>query len=228
MSGIFEEELLKLRDEEYCSFQSKLIPNVNREKIIGVRMPELRSFAKKIKGSREEAEFLLSLPHKYYDEDNLHGILISMEKDFRTAIDLLEVFLPYVDNWASCDIISPASFFKNKKEVIFKSLQWIRSKNTYTVRFAIVMLMKHGLEEEFDKSHMQAVADIKSDEYYINMARAWYFATALSKQYDSSVIFLEKRMLDEWTHRKTVRKAIESYMIDDERKKYLKTLVYNK
>ena len=213
-----------MRDIGYREFQSKLIPNIDKEKIIGVRTPELRGFAKRVKGSADERAFLRALPHRYYDEDNLHGMLISMEIDYYAAIALLDEFLPFVDNWATCDLISPRSFRAHKDELILKIDEWLSSEYTYVVRFGIGMLLKFFLDEDFSLEQADAVAVICSEEYYINMMRAWYFATALAKQYDKVVFYLEEQRLDIWTHNMTIRKSIESYRITEEQKKYLRTL----
>ena len=208
-----KKSLIELSDSEYRSFQ-----------VLGVRMPVLRLFAKSINGSETEKIFLSELPHEYYDEDNLHGILISLEKDISEVFRLLDEFLPYVDNWATCDMISPKIFSANKKELLIKINEWINSKDTYTVRFAVVMLLKHFLDDDFSPLQMQSVAETESDAYYVNMARAWYFATALAKQYSTAIEYLEKGALDELTHNATVRKALESYMIPDDKKKYIRSL----
>ncbi|MBO5416179.1 MAG: DNA alkylation repair protein [Clostridia bacterium] len=217
--------LHRLSDAGYRNFQLKLMPTVSAERVVGVRVPELRNFAKEIKGSPEAERFLGDLPHKYYDEDNLHGMLISMERDYSRAVALLDEFLPYVDNWATCDLISPRAFAKHTDELLPKIYEWMRSEYTYEVRFSIGMLLKFYLDDAtFSTEQAERVAAIASGEYYINMMRAWYFATALAKQYDAVIPFLEKNKLDVWTHNMTIRKAIESYRITDEQKRYLRRI----
>ncbi|MBQ7383813.1 MAG: DNA alkylation repair protein [Clostridia bacterium] len=221
---MIREKILSMSDTEYRLFQLKLMPTVSAERVVGVRIPELRKYAKEIKGSDAAERFLADLPHKFYDEDNLHGMLISEERDYTRAVLLLDSFLPYVDNWATCDLISPRVFAKHKDELLPKIYEWMRSEHTYEVRFGIGMLLKFYLDEAFERSQAEAVAAAVSGEYYINMIRAWYFATALAKQYDAAISFLEEDKLDVWTHNMTIRKAIESYRITETQKKYLRTL----
>ncbi len=213
-----------MQDEEYRDFQSGLIPNVSKDYFIGVRTPELKAFAKRIAKKEDAAEFINALPHSSFDENQLHAFIISEMKDYDKCIEELDKFLPYVNNWATCDQMSPKSFKKHKTELLKKVNEWIGSDETYTVRFAIKMLMSHYLDEEFDKKYLTQVASVHSDEYYINMMIAWYFATALAKQYDSTITFVEKKKLDTWTHNKAIQKAIESRRITPEQKEYLKTL----
>ena len=221
-----EQTLKQMADPEYKAFHQKLMPTVDTEKVLGVRVPDLRKFAKEINKSDVKDEFLKILPHKYYEEDNLHAFLIEMIKDYDTVIKELNRFLPFVDNWATCDMMSPKIFKKHKKELLEEIEKWLNSGETYTIRYGIKCLMQQYLDDDFDVSHAQSVADVKSDEYYVNMMRAWYFATALSKQYDVVVKFLENRSLDKWTHNKTISKAVESYCVKPENKNYLKTLKY--
>ncbi len=218
------DKLFELKDEKYANFHSKLIPNIPREKIIGVRVPEMRRLAKEYFKSEESKLFLSSLPHKYYDENLLHGMLLSMIKDYDDCINELEKFLPYIDNWAVCDTISPKVFKNNKEKLIEKIKIWISSKETYVCRFGILMLMKHFLDDDFKPEYLEDVADIKSDEYYVNMMIAWFFATALSKHWAETIIYLEKEKLDVWVHNKTIQKARESYRIIARQKEYLKSL----
>lgn len=218
-----QEKLFSMQDLSYKEFHSKLMPTVNSDKIIGVRTPELRKLAKAFAKSKESKDFLMELPHKYYEEDNLHGFIIEELKDYEETIDEVERFLPYVDNWATCDMMSPKVFKKNTDKLRFKINQWIKSEDTYTVRFGIDIMMKYYLDEEFMPEYLQMIADIKSDEYYINMAIAWYFATALAKQYDAALPYIEKNKLDKWIHNKTIQKAVESYRLSTEQKTYLKT-----
>ena len=217
-------KLYELQDEEYCEFQSKLIPTTDKENFIGVRTPDLKKLATEMAKEKDISVFLNDLPHKYFDENQLHAFIISSFKDYDECIAEVDKFLPYVDNWATCDQMGPKSFKKHRKELLEKIKVWIKSKDTYTVRFAIGMLMKHFLDEDFDIAYPKMVSKVKSDEYYINMMIAWYFATALAKQYDAIIPFFEKKCLDDWTHNKAIQKAVESYRITDEQKDYLKGL----
>ncbi len=221
---MIREKILSMGDAGYRDFQLKLMPTVSAERVVGVRIPELRKYAGEIKGSSEAERFLGDLPHKYYDEDNLHGMLISMERDYLRVVALLDSFLPYVDNWATCDLISPRVFSKHTEELLPKIFEWMRSEYTYEVRFGIGMLLKFYLDDAFSPEQAGRVAAVVSGEYYINMMRAWYFATALAKQHEAVIPFLEQNKLDVWTHNMTVRKAIESYRITDVQKRYLKGL----
>lgn len=219
-------ELFSLQDTDYRNFQSKLIPTINPDLIIGIRTPVLRKYAKtlaKTKAQQAEA-FLKILPHTYYEENNLHGFLIESMKDFDTAIISLDAFLPYVDNWATCDLMSPGIFQKHLPELLKKIEEWITSEHTYTVRFGLGMLMKHYLDEHFKPEYLEMAAGVRSEEYYINMMIAWYFATALAKQYDSALPYLLEQRLALWTHNKAIQKAVESHRITSEQKAYLKTL----
>lgn len=216
--------LFSLADEDYKAFHSKLIPTVNSDKIIGVRTPALRSFANEVYKSGDFQSFLCDLPHKYYDEDNLHAFLIEKIKDFNECIKLTNEFLPYMDNWATCDMFSPKTFKKEKAKLYGQALQWIKSDKTYVVRYGIGCLMKYYLDDDFSLEHLKIVCEIKSDEYYINMMIAWYFATALAKQYDSTIVYIVDRRLPIWIHNKTIQKAIESSRISGDRKAYLRTL----
>lgn len=219
-----EKLLFALRDEKYAEFQAKLTPSVDREVFIGVRVPEVRKLAKQLKDERIVADFMSELPHKYYDENMLHGLLISEIRDYEKAIEETDRFLPYVDNWAVCDIMSPKVFKKHKSQLLEKIREWTASGDTYTVRFGIEMLMSHYLDGDFMPEYLEIPAKLRSDEYYVNMMIAWFFATALAKQWNAAIPYLEQGRLDEWTHKKTIRKAIESYRITDEQKAYLRTL----
>ena len=219
-----QKELFSLQDKEYMKFLSKLTPNVSEDTIIGVRIPEIRKLAKKLVKNNEYEDFLKELPHKYYDENLLHGAIISESKDFEKCIKLLDNFLPFVDNWAVCDTISPKIFKKYKKGVIEKIKEWSQSDKTYTCRFGVEMLMTHFLDEDFKKEYLEMVANIHSEEYYVKMVVAWFFATALAKQWDYAVIYLEDNRLDVWVHNKTIQKARESLRISLEKKEYLKKL----
>lgn len=216
--------LFEQQDLKYREFNTKLIPTVNENTMIGVRTPVLRKIAKDVSKSPEVSEFLKSLPHTYYEENNIHGFVISSMNDFNKVILELDAFLPYVDNWATCDLISPKCFKKHHEELIPHIKRWLSSNSTYTVRFGIDMLMSFYLDETFSPEYLELVASIKSSEYYINMMIAWYFATALAKQYNSAIVFIEQNRLDNWTHNKTIQKAIESYRITSEQKEYLKGL----
>lgn len=219
-----KETLYALQDREYRSFQAKLIPTVPMERIIGVRTPELRKLAKQLRGSAEAGAFLRSLPHDTFDEDNLHAFLLSEEKDFAACVQGVEDFLPYVDNWATCDQMSPKAFAKNKPALLPYIRRWIASERTYTRRFGIGLLMSHFLDGDFREEYLAWVSDIRSEEYYVNMMLAWYFATALAKQYEAALPYVEGRRLAPWVHNKTIQKAVESCRVSDERKAHLKTL----
>ena len=218
------DELFRLQDTEYRDFQRKLIPTAPPDSMIGVRTPELRQLAGQLKDRADIGEFLHDLPHKYFDENQLHAFIISGLKDFDACIGEVSRFLPYVDNWATCDQMSPKVFRKHRPELLAFIREWMASGETFTVRFGIGMLMQHYLDEDFNPAYPELVAGIRSEEYYINMMRAWYFATALAKQYEAAIPFLENRRLDDWTHNRAIQKAIESYRITPEQKVYLKSL----
>ncbi|MCR5059173.1 MAG: DNA alkylation repair protein [Clostridiales bacterium] len=217
-------ELFRNQDVEYRDFQMKLIPTREAGSAIGVRTPALRSYAKALVKDPSVSEFLSDLPHKYFDEDQLHAFILSSMKDYDTCISEVETFLPYVDNWATCDQMSPKIFKKNRKDLLVHIKKWLRSKETYTIRFGIGMLMEHFLDEDFDPDYPEMVSKIRSDEYYVNMMIAWYFATALAKQYEAVLPYIEEKRLAPWAHNKAIQKAVESYRITDEQKAYLKTL----
>lgn len=217
-------ELFEMQDVEYRDFQSKLIPNVPKEKVIGVRTPQLRKFAGQVAKEAQIGQFLESLPHSYYEEDNLHAAVIEKIKDYGGCLAEVERFLPYVDNWATCDCFSPKAFAKEKQRLLSETDRWLASGKTYIVRFGIEMLMNHFLDEDFLPEYAEKVAAVKSREYYVNMMQAWYFATALAKQYNAVLPFIEGRALAPWIHNKSIQKAIESYRISPEQKEYLKTL----
>lgn len=221
------ERLFELQDLGYRDFHSKLVPTIDREKIIGVRTPALRKLAKEVSKMPLAAEFIKILPHEYYEESNLHAFLIEEIKDYSVCIAELNRFLPFVDNWATCDMMRPKVFKKHLPELREQIKIWMKSEDTYAVRFGIEMLMTFYLDEAFSPEYPKAVADVRSDEYYIKMMAAWYFATALAKQYDAVIPYLEQNKLDTDTHNKTIRKAIESYRITDEQKAYLRTLKRN-
>ena len=219
-----QERLFALADETYAAFQAKLTPTINPASFIGVRLPALRKLAVEFEKTEECGGFLKSLPHTYYDENILHSILISRTKPVETCMKEIEVFLPYVDNWAVCDTLRPKVFEKHKTEVLPKIKEWAAAEETYTCRFGLDMLMTFFLDEEFQPGLLEIPASINSNEYYVNMMVAWYFATALAKQWKAAIPYIEERRLPEWTHRKTIQKACESYRITDEQKVYLKGL----
>lgn len=218
-----QKRLFELQDKEYAAFQAKLIPTVDTKRIIGVRTPALRAYAKELFKAGGYEKFLTALPHKYFDEDQLHAFLISLEKDYDTVLAQLAAFLPYIDNWATCDQLSPKVFQKHLDELLVHIKAWLTSDHTYTVRFAIGMLMQFYLGEAFSPEYLGLVAAVESEEYYVNMEIAWYFATALAKQYDDTVPYIEEHRLSPWTHKKTIQKAVESYRITPEQKEYLKS-----
>lgn len=226
----YREQLFALQDKEYKAFHSKLMPTIDADRIIGIRTPKLRKLAKElwreaqIKGQFSIDAFMSELPHHYYEENNLHGLFIEQIEDFDTCIAALDRFLPYVDNWATCDMMAPKVLGKEKKKLLFAIRRWIVAEPVYEVRFAVGMLMRHFLDEDFKTEYADMVAAVSSPEYYINMMRAWYFATALAKQYDAILPYLEENRLDVWTHNKTIQKAIESYRITSEQKEYLRGL----
>lgn len=217
-------KLHSLQDPGYRDMQIKIIPTLNPDSVIGVRTPELRSLAKDILKAGDYKDFLEELPHKYFEENQLHAFIISGIKDLKECMEATEKFLPYVDNWATCDQMSPKVFRKNKEVLLAHVKGWIESEKTYTVRFGVGMLMEHFLDDDYDPQYPEMVAGIRSQEYYVNMMIAWYFATALAKQYEKVLPFIEEKRLGDWTHNKTIQKSVESFRIRDEQKKYLKTL----
>ncbi len=221
-------ELFDMQDTGYRDMQIKIIPNVPADSIIGVRTPQLRKFAGQLVKTEDVGDFLNELPHRYFDENQLHAFIISGMKDYDKCMDEVDRFLPFVDNWATCDQMSPKVFKKHRQELADKTKIWIASSETYTVRFGIGMLMEHFLDEDFDPEYPETVAKVRSEEYYVNMMIAWYFATALAKQYEAVLPFIEEQRLDVWTHNKTIQKAVESYRIDPDKKEYLKSLKIKK
>ncbi len=219
-----QQDLFTMQDLKYREFHAKLMPTVDKDSVIGVRVPMLRAYAKKFGKTEEAKQFLEILPHQYYEENNLHGLLIDQMKDYELCIEELIRFLPYINNWATCDILSVKAVKGHLDSYIKNIYQWLESDYTYTIRFGINMLMRYYLEEEFKIEYPEKVAAIRSEEYYVNMVRAWYFATALAKKYDQVLPFLEEQKMDVWTHNKTIQKAIESYRITLEQKEYLRTL----
>ena len=216
--------LFALQDIKYRDFQAELIPGKTADVMIGARTPELRKLAKDLLKREDIGGFLEDLPHEYFDENQLHAFIISGMKDYRECMEEVCRFLPYVDNWATCDQMSPKVFKKHRPALANQADRWLDSDETYTVRFGIGMLMEHFLDEDFEIKYPERIADLRSDEYYVNMMIAWYFATALAKQYDAIIPYIENRRLDSWTHNKTIQKAIESYRITPEQKEYLRTL----
>ena len=214
--------LFEMQDTGYRDFHARLVPTVEKEKIIGIRTPILRKFAKEF-GKTEESElFLKVLPHQYYEENNLHMMLITGIKDYPKCMEEVQRFLPYIDNWATCDFPEPKCFRKNKKAVLEEVRKWIASTETYTIRYGIGMLMRLFLDEDFSPEYLEMAAGVQSQEYYVNMMIAWYFATALAKQWDAAVPYIEQHRLSDWVHKKTIQKAVESYRITSEQKEYLK------
>ena len=224
ITGEIRKELKKLQDKGYREMQVTIIPTLEADSIIGVRTPALRQLAKELAKREDISEFFSDLPHKFFEENQLHAFILSGMKDAESCIRLVDEFLPYVDNWATCDQMSPKVFKKHKQLLLEYVDKWIRSEHTYVKRFAIGMLMEHFLDEDFKTSYLTKVSKIRSEEYYVNMMIAWYFATALAKQYEDTLPFIEKQKLDKWTHNKSIQKAVESYRITQEQKEYLKTL----
>lgn len=219
-----QQQLFAQQDLTYRDFSARLMPTVPKEQVIGVRTPVVRRMAKELAGSAQAREFLSCLPHTYFEENNLHAFLLERIADFPACLAAVERFLPYVDNWATCDQLCPRAFQKQPAALLESVQRWLASDHVYTVRFGIGMLMRWFLDDDFSPAYLQWVAALRSDEYYINMMIAWYFATALAKQYDSTVPFLESGCLPVWTHNKAIQKARESLRIPPERKQYLKTL----
>lgn len=217
-------ELFSRQDTAYADFQFKLTPTIERTSIIGVRVPELRKLAKTLYKEGNYSDFLKALPHDYYDENMLHALILSEMKDYESCVPQVEAFLPFIDNWAVCDVLSPKIFKKHKKTLLLNIKKWIASGETYTCRFGLGMLMQHFLDEDFDEAYLAMAAGVVSVEYYVNMMQAWYFATALSKQWEAVIPYIEQRKLQPWVHNKTIQKARESYRIAPDRKEYLKSL----
>ena len=216
------ERLMMYQDKEYKEFQSKLVPNIDKETIIGVRTPQMRSIVKEIFGTEEANDFLKVLPHQYYEENIIHFFLISKIKDFDDCVKEVERFLPYIDCWPVCDQATPLVFKKNHDKLIPLIKKWIKFKHVYTARFGIRMLMNEFLDKDFKEEYLELVSSKKGEDYYLKMMIAWYFATALAKQYDKTIKYIENRTLDPWVHNKTIQKAVESYRVSDKHKEYLK------
>lgn len=217
-------ELWKMQDTGYKDFHAKLIPTVAPEAIIGVRTPQVRKYAKQLAKDPQIGDFLAQLPHKYYDENNVHAFVVEQIRDYGECLAQTERFLPYIDNWATCDMMAPKVFARHKEKLLEPIRRWIASSETYTIRYGVGMLMRFYLDEDFRPEYLQWVAEISSEEYYVNMMRAWYFATALAKQYEAVIPYLEEKRLDGWTHNKAIQKACESYRMTAEQKKYLRSL----
>jgi len=218
-----KDELLKLKDEKYALFQAKLAPNIESSTFIGVRVPRLREFAKTLDKSTKDA-FINSLPHSTYDENLLHSVLLNNYKPYDECIKYVDVFLPFVDNWAVCDTLRPKVFEKHKEELIIKINEWLKSKETYTIRFAVDMLMTYYLDDDFKIEYLEIVSKIRSEEYYVNMMIAWYFATALAKKWEETIPYIENHKLSDWTNNKAIQKSKESFRISEDKKEYLNTL----
>lgn len=219
-----QKELFALQDISYADFQAKLVPNIQSEMFIGVRVPEARKLAKRLEKEPETSKFLKDLPHKYYDENILHALLISEIKDYDACVESIDEFLPCVDNWAVCDILSPKIFKNHKTSLLQKIKAWSASDKTYTCRFGIEMLMSYFLDDNFKPEYLEIPTSVNSEEYYVRMMIAWFFATALAKQWDATIKYIEDNILDTWTHNKAIQKARESRRIAPKQKEYLKTL----
>lgn len=213
-----------MQDPVYRDFHSNLMPGIDKNTIIGIRTPQLRKFAKQLAQTEEAEQFLRQLPHQYYEENNLHMMLVAQIKDYERCLAEAERFLPYIDNWATCDLPVPKCFEKHKKELITVIRKWISSEKTYVVRYGIGLLLRLYLDADFDPAYLELVTAVRSEEYYVNMMIAWYLATALAKQWEATIPYLEERRLPEWVHRKTIQKAVESYRITKEQKEYLRSL----
>lgn len=218
------ERLISLSNVKDGDFSAKLTPSVERSAVLGVKVPVLRKLAKEYYGTLQGNDFLKSLPHKYLEENSLHFFMVSLEKDFDKQIILVNQFLPYVDNWATCDEFSSATFKKNPDKLLPYIKTWIKSDKTYTVRFGIGMLLKYFLDDNYFTGVLDMVAEVKSEEYYVNMMTAWFFATALAKRYDDAIKFFTHKTLSTFCHNKSIQKACESFRISDEHKAFLKAL----
>ena len=219
-----QKQLFSMQDLAYRDFHSNLMPGIDKNTIIGIRTPQLRKFAKQLAQTEEAERFLRQLPHQYYEENNLHMMLVAQIKDYERCLAEVERFLPYIDNWATCDLPVPKCFEKHKKELITVIRKWISSEKTYVIRYGIGLLLRLYLDADFDPAYLELVTAVRSEEYYVNMMIAWYMATALAKQWEETIPYLEERRLPEWVHRKTIQKAVESYRITKEQKEYLRSL----
>lgn len=218
------DRLTEVKDDDYRKFQAKLVPNIPPETILGVRTPQMRKIAKEVYESDYRDEFLNDLPHKYYEENLIHFFVLALIKDFDECVKRVEIFLPYVDCWPVSDQATPKSFKKNHQKLLPYIKKWISSQHVYTARFGLRMLMNEFLGEDFKEEYLELAACKTGEDYYLKMMIAWFFATALAKRYDESVKYIENRRLDDWTHKKAIQKAVESYRVSDEHKKYLKSL----
>lgn len=218
------DKLNKVKSEEYKEFQSKLVPNISKDTILGVKTPEMRDIAKEVFVSKDRDDFLSDLPHKYYEENLIHFFAISMIKDFEECAKRVEEFLPYVDCWPVSDQATPKTFKKNHQRLLPLIKKWISSEHVYTARFGLRMLMNEFLDNDFKEEYLEVAANKRGEDYYLKMMVAWYFATALAKQYDATIKYFEDHKLDDWVHKKAIQKAVESYRVTDEHKEYLKTL----
>ena len=219
-----QKQLFSMQDPAYRDFQSNLMPGIDKDTIIGIRTPQLRRFTKQLAQTAEAEQFLHRLPHQYYEENNLHMMLVAQIKDYESCLAEVERFLPYVDNWATCDLIRPKVFGKHLPELREQIRIWLASDHPYTIRFGMEMLMTFFLDGQFQPEYLDWVAGVESKEYYVNMMAAWYFATALAKQYDAVLPYIQQRRLEPWTHNKTIQKALESERIPDGQKAYLRGL----
>ncbi len=220
---MIQDDLFALKDDKYQIFQSALIPTISKDTVIGVRTPILRSYAKKM-SVKEKEEFLCALPHKYYEENILHAICVSELTDYNIFLEEITKFLPYIDNWAVCDIIKPKSIKNNKKDFVRQIKKWIKSNKVYTIRFGVDMLMTYYLDDDYRKAYLVYPLNIKEDDYYVKMVIAWFYATALAKKWDDTITILEEKKLSKWVHNKTIQKAVESYRMTSKQKEYLKSL----
>ena len=218
-----EKKLFKLQDKKFRDFNVKLVNNIDPDTIIGIKTPELKTIAKDLYQNNNYHNFLYDLPHKYFEENQIHAFIISLMKDYDEAMDELEKFLPYIDNWATCDQLKVKCFSKHKDDLLKHINKWLKNKHSYTIRFGIKALMDYYLDEDYDSKYPEMVRKVKSDDYYVKMMQAWYYATALAKQKDDIIIYLQDNKLDDWVHNKTIQKAIESNRISDKDKEYLKT-----
>ena len=221
------DKLFEMQDIKYRDFTAKLIPNISPNSMIGVRLPQVKKLAKELYKSGEYINFVNSLPHTYFEEYHLHCYIISEIKDFEVFISELERLLPYIDNWSVCDSLRPKCFAKNKEASLIHIKKWIEDDHIYTQRFAIEMLIVHYLNDDFKSEYLELVSKVQGDDYYLKMMVAWYFATALAKQYDATLPYIENHIIeDKWTHNKAIQKALESYRVSEENKAYLKCLKY--
>lgn len=219
-----QQRLFSFRDAEYAAFQAKLTPGIPLDSFIGVRIPQLRKFAKAYAKEPDSTKFMQDLPHTYYDENMLHALLIAEVGDYERCMELTKQFLPYVDNWAVCDVLSPKVFRRHRPELLPNIHEWCSSSHTYTCRFGLEMLMTHFLDADFRPEYLELASSVRSNAYYVRMMVAWFFATALAKQWDATLPYIKHQRLAPWTHNKTIQKARESFRITPEQKELLKTM----